>query len=279
MKIKKIITCGCSFSEAMTTYTWPNHLESYIKTHVDGNVKFDHRGLSSQGQELIQKKTSHAIHEALEMGYKPDEIAAIVMWTSNDRKSFYIDNLDTISDIVENWKQSQQGWHLQLADLKNELSNPKKVASSATLNNIITYNQDGGWFITSAHVNDSLKFMRDFFMMSANAIGKGAINTSLENILMLQYLCKSKGIQLYQQFFMDNVLNDFNHTKDHQIVKYLYDDLDKSTFISEKGMFEYLGPRPELYVHPNDPHPNGLGHKLWVNEVMLPFLEDKNFFE
>jgi len=279
MNLRKVITSGCSFSEAMTAYTWPNHLENYIKTNIDPNVKFDHRGLSSQGQELIQKKASHAIYEALHTGYKPEEIAVIVMWSSNDRRSFYIDNPDMINDVVENWKQSQQGWHLQFADLKNELSYPNKIQSAATLNNTITYNTNGGWYITSVHVKDGLPFMKDFFMTANAIVSPGPINTSLENILMLQYLCKSKGIKLYHQFFMDNVIDDFKALKDHQAVKYLYDDLDQSTVISMQGMYEYLGPRPELYVAYGNPHPNGLGHKLWVNEVMLPFLEDQHFFE
>jgi len=279
MKIRKIITSGCSFSEALVPYTWPNHLEAYIKTNVDPTVKFDHRGLSSQGQDLIQKKSAHAIYEALEMGYKPEEIAVIVMWSSNDRRSFYIDNPDMIDDIVDNWKQSQQGWHLQFADLKNQLSNPDEVTSLAATNNNIKYNTKGGWFITSAYVKDDLGFIKNMFMMANSTAGPGPISTSIENILMLQYLCKSKGIKLYQQFFMDNVLNDFEKNKNHQIVKYLYNDLDYSTIISTKGMYEYMGPRPELYVDYKNPHPNGLGHKLWVNEVILPFLEDQHFFD
>lgn len=279
MKIRKIITCGCSFSDPSTPYTWPNQLEAYITKNIDPTVKFDHRGLSSQGQELIQKKSAHAIYEALETGYKPEEIAVFVMWSSVDRKSFYIDNPDTIDEIVENWKGSNQGWNLQFADLKNESEELILVRSKAQGNNMIHYNKKGGWFITSAHVRDELKFVRDYFMMASNAVAPGPVHSSLENILMLQYLCKLKGIRLYHQFYMDNIIDDIERWKNHQIVKYLYDDLDRDSFISNGSMHSYMDSREELFVGVGNSHPNGLGHRIWLNEVMLPFLEERDFFE
>jgi len=279
MKIRKIITSGCSFSDATTPYTWPNQLEAYITKNVDPTVRFDHRGLASQGQELIQKKASHAIHEALLTGYKPEEIAVFVMWSSVDRKSFYVDNPDTISEIVENWKGSQQGWSLQLADLKNDLSNIQSIETSALSNNTIRYNKKGGWLITSAHVQDEISFIREYFMMAAETVAAGPVHTSLENILMLQYLCKSKGIKLYQQFYMDNIINDIESMKDHQAVKYLYDDLDRETFMHSGSMHGYMNGREELFVGVGNAHPNGLGNRVWLNEVMLPFLEEREFFE
>lgn len=279
MKIRKIITSGCSFSDPGTPYTWPNQLEAYITKNVDPEVRFDHRGLASQGQELIQKKASHAVYEALETGYKPEEIAVFVMWSSSDRKSFYIDNPDMINEIVENWKGSEQGWNLQFADLKNQSTELELVRSKAQNNNMILYNKKGGWFITSAHVQDEMKFVREYFMMGQDAVSAGPVHSSLENMLMLQYLCKSKGIRLYHQFYMDNIIEDIDRMKDHQIVKYLYDDLDRDSVISDVSMHSYMNKREELFVGVGNAHPNGLGHRIWLNEVMLPFLEERDFFE
>lgn len=279
MKIRKIITSGCSFSDPSTPYTWPNQLEAYITKNVDPEVRFDHRGLASQGQELIQKKASHAVYEALETGYKPEEIAVFVMWSSSDRKSFYIDNPDMINEIVENWKGSEQGWNLQFADLKNQSTELELVRSKAQNNNMILYNKKGGWFITSAHVQDEMKFVREYFMMGQDAVSAGPVHSSLENMLMLQYLCKSKGIRLYHQFYMDNIIEDIDRMKDHQIVKYLYDDLDRDSVISDVSMHSYMNKREELFVGVGNAHPNGLGHRIWLNEVMLPFLEERDFFE
>lgn len=279
MKIRKIITVGCSFSDPTTPYTWPNQLESYILKNVDDSVKFDHRGLSSQGQELIQKKASHAIYEALMTGYKSEEIAVFVMWSSIDRKSFYIDNSDMINEIVENWKGTRQGWSLQFADLKNDTGNIVFVETKASDNNRVYYNPKGGWFITSAHVTDEIKFVRDYFMMGKDAVSPGLCNDNIENILFLQYLCNSKNIRLYQQYYMDNIKEDLSRHRTHQAVQYLYDDLDMKTFISQRSMHEYLSQNPELFVSPNNRHPNGLGHRIWLTEVIIPKLDQDNFFE
>lgn len=278
MKYRKIITAGCSFSDPETLFTWPNQLEKHI-TNIDSNVKFDHRGLSSQGQELIQKKSLHAIESALSEGYQPNEIAVFVMWTTNDRKSFYVDNPDFIDYLVDNWKKSQQGWQYQLADLENKLPN-KKVINSSNKHayNLIPYNETGGWFITSCHVADDLKMIRDYFMMSNSASSVAAISTSLENILLLQIYCKLKGIKLYQQYTVPFIEEDFMNLKDHQAVKYLYNQIDHSMFINKVSIYSYLKNDPSNFISQDDSHPSEQGHRLWVNNVVIPRLQIDGFF-
>ena len=281
MQYKKIITSGCSFSDTTTPFTWPKQLENYIK-NINPTVKFDHRGLSSQGQELIQKKAVHAICEALSEGYNPDQICVFVMWSSNDRKSFYVDNPDFISELINNWKLSTQSWKLQLADLKNNLTSPETIDTySQTQYNQIQYNKEGGWLITSCYTVDHLQMIRDYFMMSKNANSIAAIHMGLENIIFLQNFCKLYGIRLYQQYFMNHTVNDFESNKNHQNISYLYNQIDRSTFIlSDSSIHEYLINNPECFKeYPTDAHPNGLGHRRWLTEVMLPKLEEDNFFQ
>jgi len=279
MKYKKIITSGCSFSSNETPYTWPLQLESYVQKNINSNVKFDHRGLSSQGQELIAKKSAHAIYEALSTGYKPEEIAVFVMWSSSDRKSFYIDNPDTIKELVNNWTGSKQGWSLQLSDLQNNRNNLELCHSKAENNNLIYYHSGGGWYITSAHVKDELKFVRDYFLTSKDSVSLALCHDALQYITYLQHLCKSKGIKLYQQFYMENIVEDIERYKGHQIIDYLYNDIDWSTFISKQSIHNYLSSNIDYFVGVNNAHPNGLGHRIWLNEVILPHLQDDGFFE
>jgi hypothetical protein len=101
MKYKKIITCGCSFSDPSTPFTWVNLLERNLK-RINSELVFDHRGLSSQGNQLIQKKTVHAIHKALSEGYKPEEICVFVMWSGHDREDeiFSFDAIDNNANFV-----------------------------------------------------------------------------------------------------------------------------------------------------------------------------------
>lgn len=278
MKYKKIITSGCSFSEANTPWVWPLQLETYIKK-LNDSVKFDHRGMGSQGQELIQKKAVHAIEQALDEGYKPEELCMFVMWTSNDRKSFYVDNPDFIKTLADNWAKSKQGWQYQLANLNNELEDEAVIVTKGAVNNRVPYNKKGGWLITSCHVADDIQMMRDYFMMSLHGNSLAATHLSLENIIFLQTYCKAKNIKLYQQVTIPYTFEDFETHKDHQIIKYLYKQLDHNTFISKQSIYEYLINNPEYFKdYPTDVHPNGLGHRIWLNEVMLPHLEDDGFF-
>lgn len=278
MKYKKIITSGCSFSDHSTPYSWPNQLEAYILKDVDSVVKFDHRGLGSQGQDLIQKKASHAIHQALSAGYNPDEIAVFVMWSAPNRKAFYVDNPDMLSEIVQNWKGSHTGWGLQLADLKNEVTEYVSMYLPK-VNQHINYNKTGGWYLSSAVNVSEMDFIKNYFMLGKNATTVQMCHDSLENIIFLQNSCKAKGIKLYQQWFADQTKIDLSLYKDHQNIKYLYDELDQSTFISDKSLYNYLLGNIECFKSPSDSHPNGLGHRRWLNEVILPKLEEDNFFE
>ncbi len=282
MKYKKIITGGCSFSDPTTPYTWPNQLQKHIE-RLHPNVTFDHRGLSSQGQDLIQKKTIHAIYEAMKQGYKPEDICVFVMWSSSDRKSYYIDHRDFVDDIVDNWKISKQGWQLQFGDLKNQAEFEEVAHSSANYNNAIRYNTRGGWFITSSHTVDNIKMYRDMYLMGAGESGihpAASIHHSIEHMIMLQSFCKSLGIKIYQQFFMDIVREDFEVLKNHQLVEYLYKQLDLDTFIlPESSIHGFLKNNPECFKDPGDPHPNGLGHRRWLTEVMLPHIIDDDFFK
>lgn len=278
MKYKKIITSGCSFSDAFTPFSWPNQLELYIKK-INSSVVFDHRGLASQGQELIQKKASHAIYEAISTGYKSDDIAVFVMWSSPTRKSFYIDNTDIVDEIVNNWKNSVQGWQLQFADLKNQTENICTIQTRPPESKAINYNKNGGWYITSAQVIDELEFIKKYFMIGKNNVSLQMVHETLEQIIFLQNFCKLNGIKLYQQWYMDYTKEDIENYKDHQIIKYLYSQLDHNTFISQESIYNYLKDNPECFKSPDDLHPNGLGHRRWLMEVIVPYLEDDNFFD
>ena len=277
MNYKRIITSGCSFSDPTTPYTWVNQLENYVKRESP-HVSFDHRGLSSQGQDLITKKAMFAINKALSEGIKPEEICVFVMWSSNDRRAFFVNEEDYIKKIVNNWKLSNQGWQLQFGDFNNRIENPSYIESVASMNNRIEYNPRGGWLITSAYCLDDPGFIRDHYLMGGKP---SSIHSSLEYIIMLQSFCKSKGIKLYQQYFMDITYDDFEEHKGFQIMEYLYNILDYNTFIfpnKGKSIHGFLKDNIEYFKSPTDAHPNGLGHRIWLTDVMLPHLQEDDFF-
>lgn len=278
MKYKKIITCGCSFSEGITNFTWPNLLERHIKK-TNSEVKFDHRGLSSQGQQLIQKKTVHAIHKALNEGYKPEEICVIVMWSGHDRRSFYINNKDTIERLVNHWAKTLVRYTLQFGDLENKGDSLTQLGSMNT-ELYVPYNKNGGWYITGGW-HDEVTFFKEYLMFTEDM--QESILLSLENMVMLQSICKIHNIKLYEQYYMDNVYECIEDYKNHKECKYLYDLLDKSNYVTTQSIHGYLKSIEvedcQYFKTKIDPHPNAHGHMVWLNNILLPHLESTGFFK
>jgi hypothetical protein len=94
---------------------------------------------------------------------------------------------------------------------------------------------------------------------------------------------------------MDFVYQDIEDNKDHQIINYLYKQLDFDSLIPA-GMFEHLhsyigvsreqaiyvshDDRKKLngtndYFHPDGFHPGEAGSKIWCNDILFPFLINK----
>jgi hypothetical protein len=278
MKYKKIITCGCSFSDPSTPFTWVNLLERNLK-RINPELVFDHRGLSSQGNQLIQKKTVHAIHKALSEGCKPEEICVVVMWSGHDRRSFYINNKDTINRIVEHWSKNEVQYQLQFGNLENTGYNLTELGAGGKRLHV-PYNKDGGWYITGGW-HDEVPFFKEYLMFANGS--EESIMLSLENMIMLQSICKIHNIKLYEKFYMDNAYELMEQFKDYKECKYLYDLLDKSNYVSTQSIHGYLKSIEvedcQYFKTAIDNHPNAHGHMIWLHNILLPHLEKTGFFK
>jgi hypothetical protein len=292
MKIKRVITSGCSFSETRSNWTWPKLLENYVKS-IDPEVTFDHRGLSAQGQELIQKKATHAVMSALDEGLLPEEIAVIAMWSGTGRKSWYITNPNIMYPIIDTWGKRDHAWELQFVDLENN-KNKQNLSYYQHKYEKTGYNKAGGWYITG-YYNLDPNFMREYFTFEKPRVYDkdyypepdryfeensplGQIHMSIENMIFLQNFLKVKGITFYQQYYMDFVRKDIEQNTNEQLIGYLAKQLDDNTFVSKTSIHGYVKHDPSLLQGPNDPHPSPKGHQVWFNEVLQPFLQNKNFF-
>lgn len=277
MKYKKIITCGCSFSDPNTPYSWVKLLERNLK-RVNPDLVFDHRGLSSQGNQLIQKKTVHAIHKALSEGYKPEEICVLVMWSGHERRSFYISNRDTVQRILDHWSKNKVKFELQFGNLENTGDSITALGDMST-DLHIPYNKNGGWYINSQYFNE-LPFFKEYFMFCPNL--EESVMISLENMIMLQSLCKIHNIKLYEQFYMDNVRTLISEYKEFNEIKHLYDLLDRSNYVTSRSMHGYLKSieveDSQYFRSATDNHPNAHGNMVWLNNILLPRLESTGFF-
>jgi hypothetical protein len=294
MKIKHVITCGCSYSDPSSGHNWTNVLENKLR---DSQVEFNHVGMGSQGNELIQKKSSLALIDALEK-YNPDEILMIVMWSGTERKTFYVDNKDFIDDVSKNWSKDIESiwWGTQFADLKSKVDRSNFVNNPRT--NLPTfYNKNSGWYICNYLFPDST-FIKEYFNLSSTIISQATI--TLENIVMLQNLCELKGVKFLQSFYGSYVYEDIIKNKDHLNLNYLYKQLNYDTIISTVGLYEHLRPLREdntqsflqnifkqlfydngtnKYFLDDNWHPNSLGSTKWVEEILVPVLKNKGILD
>ena len=110
-----------------------------------------------------------------------------------------------------------------------------------------------------------------------------SLHVGLENMIMLQNTCKVYGIKFYQQYYMAHAYKEIEECKDHPNLEYLYKQLDQTQRV-KPAIHEYIShitslAKSKLTVSIEDKHPNSVGHKLYFNDILLPFLEEKNFFE
>lgn len=293
--IKHLITGGCSFSFGGSEGGWIGNATKILQ-EKNPDLTVEHTGYLSQGQDLIQKKITLAVLDALNTGIKPDEILVLVMWSGTSRKAWYIDNPQIIEKMTRGWKKFSGGMSSQFLNLKNK--NPTNEYFFSTHNNSkFDYNPNGGWYFTVDGSDCKLPFVQDYYLIDKHVHGIGKIHSSLENIIMLQTFLKLHNIKFVHQFFMDRVYQDIENNKEHDLIKYLYNQLDK-TYTLTQGMFEhnhtYLPyPREKSVLMPhherikldngrnlfaNDGfHPGEYGAKLYCQDVLFPFLIEKNF--
>lgn len=289
--IKHLITGGCSFSADSSG--WIKYITEYLMS-INPELTCSHTGYYSQGQELIQKKVMLSIMEALESGINPEEIIVIVMWSGTHRKCWYIDNPDIINQIVKGWSKFVGGMSANFLDLKNSIGESTALSTSAS-GDKFPYNPNEGWYFTVDGSDSKLAFIQEHYLLDRFHGGVSKTHTSVENIVMLQNFCKLHGVTLYQQFFMDNVYQGIENHKNHQIIGYLYKQLDFNNMIKD-GMFEHLhtllsvaredstnithAERLSLdvstgYFAKDGFHPSSLGAKVWCDDILIPFLKER----
>lgn len=270
MNIKKLITSGCSFSDPGEP-TWPLELEKFLK-QSNPNLVSKHFGVSSQGNELIQKKVTKEILESIEQ-YHPSELLVCVMWSTVDRKSFLVDQY-TAEKISRFWKEEKSDifWAIQFSDLENKFEKPYSI-----LNRVGTLNDGGGWYMVQGYKMES-----DIARIWTEDIlnWEYGVHIALENIFLLQTLCKNYNIKNVHSFILSEIWNTINSqlTKNN---KHLFNNINWSKFVSTEGESDYLKRQDNKFIYPNDFHPTPDGHKKWFDDILKPqidiILNDNSF--
>jgi hypothetical protein len=295
--IKHLITGGCSFSHSQNpTGNWIGFLENHLK---EGNTELtiEHTGFLSQGQELIQKKVMLAAMDAMDRGISPSDILITVMWSGTYRKAWYIDNLYILNKMRKDWGNFDGGMSGQFLDLKNRLIGDTETFQTKNRSEFNSAKY-GGWYFTVNGSDSQLEFVQQHYLLDGDMTnGVGKVHMSIENMIMLQNFCKLHNIKFIHQFFMDSSYLDIEKHKEHQLINYLYNQLD-SDIMLKNGMFEYLhtllnipredsinvthSDRKQLdeqygYFAKDGFHPSTYGAELWTKNILIPFLETKKY--
>lgn len=295
--IRHLITGGCSFSNGFDVNGWTAALSRHLRS-VNPELTTMHTGRPSSGNDLIQKRVSIALLEALEQGIKPEEILVAVMWSGTSRKSWYIDNQGFILKMVEQWAEFEGGMSNQFVNMRGDLGEVLTGQFHTANGSLFNYNPNGGWYISVNGSDTKLKFIVDHYNIDSEINGPGKTHESLQNMIMLQNLCRLHQVKLINQFFMDHVYTDIERHRDHEIINYLYKQFDHDNSI-KTGLFEYVHDfinvaRDEAYLLTHDErrqlsnatgkdyfaqdgfHPGETGYLLWFENHLRPFLISKS---
>lgn len=237
--MKTLITGGCSFSECRSPWisTWPKHLAAALPDYQHTST-----AMGSQGNGLISRQVIYQVTKALKQT-SADNILVGIMWSGPDRHDFYVQPSTEVF--------ASNGW----------MENPTRFVK----------NSPGKWQILNHHwTTDYDKLYYTNFHSY-----HGALIYTLEHILRTQWFLKSHGIKYFMSTYTGEVLPDI--AKTHPDMQHLYNLINTSVFLPVVGEYEWCRDYSGLeFPVPNDPHPGTEQHRLFVEQVVLPFLKERN---
>lgn len=261
---KIFITSGCSFTETVAAdpncwNTWPAHLYPILQNH--GFTKWINAAMGSQGNGLISRGIIYNVIKALET-YKPEDILVGVMWSGSNRADYRCANTDTLSFGTTN----TDGW----------IENPTGFVEGANKNWVI---MNAGWKHEEAQVY--YKYFHDFV---------GSSIYSIEHILRTQWFLKSKKVKYFFTNYTDNNIVDktaLEYQQNRIEIDYLYDQIDFDDYLPVSSEHRWVCENSKTkekfieqhfvnnwwtsWIHPKEEH-----HKEFVDEVIYPYLIQKN---
>lgn len=248
-EFKHIITSGCSFTDVRNNHNWPLHLsESY-------EIKGNHVGLGSQGNGLIARKAVYAVQQALQQGYRPEEILVGIMWSGADRHDIYFENLSSQLENTDGW-----------------IDNPTHVVN----------NDSGGWLIMNHHWTE--KVNKIYYSHIHDSVNQRVL--TLEKILWVQNYFDNLGVKYFMTDFMTDQYMERDNVNPN--IVWLQQLVDKSKWLPVKSMHEWcyeywtdddfallnitLSDGKQIQIR--DFHPNSDMNKKFVKEIVLPFIKE-----
>jgi hypothetical protein len=194
-----------------------------------------HTGLSCQGNGMISRKVIHAVHEALKTESAKDIIVGIT-WSGPSRHEQYT------TDKSKFPTKNINGW----------IDNPTTFVKD----------DPGGWVIYNSYwdIPQAIHYYRHTYDETYSQI------QTLEHIIRTQNYFKLHKIK----YFMNTYMNEVFAVKD-KACDHLYEQIDYNQFLQKEGMMEW-SKKTGLASHSDTLHPSADQHELFVDQVIMPFL-------
>lgn len=236
---KTLLVSGCSFT--FEPWNWP--------TFVANEFDYDliNVAMGCQGNGLIFRKLIYKLDELLKTK-SPEDIIVGVMWSGIDRVEFHMKDVKFPANY-DGWKE-----------------NPTCVIPGINT-----------WVIGNHHWTN--KYSKLWYVTYYSDI-EMAIKT-MEYIIFTQMYLEKHRIKYFMSTYMDIFHSKYSeHITYSKEVKYLYDMIDFSKFLPVSGCHEWV---KEHYNDGgfNNPdehgnigvHPTEFGHKMFSDEVIVPFIK------
>jgi len=235
--MKKLITGGCSFTEwPQNTHTWPKFLLEHLPEYTHANA-----ALGSSGNGLISRRVIYETTQALKQCDAKDILVG-VMWSGPDRHEFYTQRVT--DDMTANTKINPCKFI------------PDSPGAWAIMN--------GGWKMNHAKI-----YYTEFHTLA------GSLISTLEHILRVQWFLKQHGVRYFMTTYTGDVIP--NYVKTFADTEHLYSEIDFVNFLPVSSEYEWCRDHSGIeFPAPNDYHPSGAQHKLFVEQVIIPFLKERN---
>lgn len=234
----KLITSGCSFSECISV-----HIDTWPRHLARELPKYEHISVSrgSQGNGLISRRLIHQVTEQLKNNDASNLLVGI-MWSGLDRHDYFTQNFN-IGKL--NWQE-----------------NPTKFVKDSA----------GAWVILNPwwDIPPANLYYSKFYDRIGHCV------YTCEHILRTQWFLKSHNIKYFMSTYTSEVFPDIMKT--HSELDYLYNQIDFSNFLPVVGEYEWCKDSSNFsFPSPPDQHPGTEQHKEFTDQVIIPFLKNKNY--
>jgi hypothetical protein len=232
--MKQLITGGCSFSECLSP--WINTWPKHLANSLN---EYNHipTGMGSQGNGLISRRVIYQVIESLKE-YSFSDLLVGIMWSGPSRHDVYRQNTSTLI--------KEDGY----------MENPTKFVPES----------NSSWIIMNH--NWPTESSQNYYRHHYDAIGQYIYSN--EHILRTQWFLKFHNIK----YFMSTYTNEVFQKNTHPDIKHLYEQIDFDQFLPVSGEYEWCRDYSGMeFPIKGDKHPSSEQHRLFTEQVILPFLK------